>query len=204
MPQPSLRILCALAWLFAILAPLTLAAGILIPWSNRIAQLDRQIATSEEQLIRYRRLVQTLPALKDELERVRNNETFKEFYFHAPTPALAGAQLQTQVQGIVTAAKGRLVSTQPLPEESRQDPPTVRVRTQIQGTTEALLDVLHQLEQARPFLFVEQVSVRSAARAQAPDAGDRARFARRMPTNPAGELTVRLDIFGFALAGGDL
>ncbi|AFL74778.1 type II secretion system protein GspM [Thiocystis violascens] len=201
MPKPSSKIFCAILWTMAILIPLLALAGILIPWANQLASLDRRIETGEEQRVRYRRLVNTLPRLKEELASVRGNDAFKEFYFKAPTPALAGAQLQSQVQEIVTAAKGRLISTQLLPAEKDQDPPSVRVRTQIQGTTETLLDVLHQLEQARPFLFVEQVSVRSSARPQLPAQDARSRLARRMPTNPAGELTVRLDIFGFALAG---
>jgi general secretion pathway protein M len=200
--KPSPGIFCATAWVVAILVPLTLLAGIMIPWANQLARLDQRIATSEEQLVRYRRLVQSLPGLKAELEQVRTNDAFKEFYFKAPTPSLAGAQLQSQVQEIVTSAKGRLVSTQLLPEEKNQNPPSVRVRTQIQGTTEVLLDVLHQIEQARPFLFVEQVSVRSSARPQLPAQETPGRLTRRAPTNPAGELTVRLDIFGFALAGG--
>ena len=202
MPKPSSRIVCAVLWTMAILIPLLALAGILIPWANQLASLDRKIETGEEQRVRYRRLVNTLPRLKEELASVRGNEAYQEFYFKAPTPALAGAQLQSQVQDIVTSAKGRLISTQLLPAEKDQDPPSVRVRTQIQGTTETLLDVLHQLEQARPFLFVEQVSVRSSARPQLPAQDARGRLARRMPTNPAGELTVRLDIFGFALAGG--
>ena len=203
MPNPSSRVFCILMWVVVITVPLMILAGIMIPWANKLSSLEQRISTSEDQLTHYRRLVQTLPRLKDELERVRNNTSFKEFYFKAPTPALAGAQLQRQVQEIVTAAKGRLVSTQILPEEKSEDPPRVRVRTQIQGSTEALLDVLYQIEQARPFLFVEQLSVRSSARPQLPEQNLRGRFARRLPANLAGDLTVRLDILGFALAGGD-
>ncbi|TCT18996.1 type II secretion system protein GspM [Thiobaca trueperi] len=190
------KIVCALVWLLLVMVPLLLLAGILLPWTNQIAELNERIATGEDQLARYRRLLQTLPGLQAELEQVRSNDAFKAFYFSAPTPALAGAQLQSQVQTIVTAAKGSLVSTQLLPEEKSENPPRVRVRTQIQGSTETLLDVLHQIEQARPFLFVEQLSIRSSARPDLPGGP------RRMPRSPTGELTVRLDIFGFALGGG--
>ncbi len=190
------KIVCALVWLLLVMVPLLLLAGILLPWTSQIAELNERIATGENQLARYRRLLQTLPGLQAELEQVRSNDAFKAFYFSASTPALAGAQLQSQVQTIVTAAKGSLVSTQLLPEEKSENPPRVRVRTQIQGSTETLLDVLHQIEQARPFLFVEQLSIRSSARPDLPDGP------RRMPRSPTGELTVRLDIFGFALGGG--
>jgi len=77
----------------------------------------------------------------------------------------------------------------------------VRIRTQIQGSTDTLLNVLYEIEQARPFLFVDQVSVRSSARPDMPAQVLPGRRARRPPVNQGGELTVRLDIFGFALGG---
>ena len=144
----------------------------------------------------------TLPTLRAELEQVKANEDFKAFYFDAPTPALAGAELQRKVQDVVTAAKGRLISTQLLPEQPNEHPPKVRLRIQIQGSTDTLLDVLYAIEQARPFLFIDQVSVRSSARPDQPEQRRvRGRSIRRPAVNAAGELTVRLDIFGFALGG---
>lgn len=196
-PKPPHKIVCVLVWMVLVTTPILLLVGIALPWTNQLTSLNESISTSEDQLARYRRLVQTLPALNAELEQVRHNDAFKAFYFNAPTPALAGAQLQSQVQTIVTAAKGSLISTQLLPEEKSETPPRVRVRTQIQGSSETLLDVLHQIDQARPFLFVEQLSIRSSARPNMP-----AMQGRRMPRYPNGELTVRLDIFGFALGGG--
>ena len=101
----------------------------------------------------------------------------------------------------MTAASGRLISTQLLPEEKEQHPPRVRIRTQIQGSTDTLIDILYEIEKARPFLFVDQVSVRSSARPELPQQVGRARSVRG-GVDPGGELTVRLDIFGFALGGG--
>jgi general secretion pathway protein M len=197
---PSKRY-CLVVWTVALLLPALLLATIAVPWFGQVQRLDAEIAAADDQLQRLRRLIATLPGLRAELEQVRSNREFKAFYFDAPTPALAGAELQRQVQDIVTAAKGRLISTQLLPEERSEQPPRVRLRTQIQGSTETLLDILYQIEQARPFLFVEQLSVRSSARPDQPEQQIRGRAARRPPANEAGELTVRLDIFGFALGG---
>jgi general secretion pathway protein M len=197
----SPTIVCVLAWVLLLSLPLLAIGGLAIAWTSEMGTLSARIADSEDQLVRYRRLIRTLPELRAELERVRANESFKAFYFDAPTAALAGAELQRQVQDIVTAASGRLISTQILPGPPEESPPRVRVRTQIQGSTETLLDVLYDIEQARPFLFVDQVSVRSSARPRQPASDRRGRMIRRPPVNPAGELTVRLDIFGFTLGG---
>lgn len=187
---------CALVWAGLLILPLALIAGIASSWLMHVARLDESIAAREDQLLRFQRLIQTLPTLRQELAAVSDNQALKAFYFDAPTPALAGAQVQGKVQDIVSGANARLISTQLLPEQPGDTPPRVRVRTQIQGTTEALLEILYHLEEARPFLFVDQLSVRSSARPQQLD--PRRRTVRRRP-NTAGDLTIRLDIFGYAL-----
>ena len=189
---------CVLVWTAAVLLPALLIAAVAIPWLEQAGRLDTAIASGAEQLGRYQRLIATLPGLRAELEQVNSNQDFKAFYFDAPTPALAGATLQRTVQDMVTAARGRLISTQLLPEEKTEQPARVRLRVQIQGSTDTLLEILYQLEEARPFLFVEQVSVRSSAR---PDAPTSAGPVRRPPAVEIGELTMRLDVFGFALGG---
>jgi general secretion pathway protein M len=190
---------CTLAWIALIAVPLLVVGTLAAVWTSEFSRLATSIADSEDQLARYRRLIGTLPDLRAELEQVQANESFKAFYFDAATPALAGAELQRTVQDVVTAANGRLISTQILPGPPEETPPRVRVRTQIQGSTETLLDVLHALEQARPFLFVDQLSIRSSARPALPEADPSGRALRRPPSNPAGELTMRLDVFGFTL-----
>ncbi len=195
---------CVLLWSGVVLILVAVLAGLILPWRSQMTELEQRLANSTDQLQRYQRLVATLPQLKAELAALNNNDAQQVFYFQAATPALAGAQLQTRVQDIVTAAQGRLVSTQLLPAESRQDPPQVKVRTQIQGTTATLVDILRQLQQVRPLLFVERLSVRSSARADLPPPPGRLpnQLSRaRPPTNPAGELTLQLDIFGLALTG---
>lgn len=201
-PASRSRTFCILAWILTLLVPLLILTAIFAPWASKMAELDARIATSQDQLVRFRRLIQSRPVLEAELEQVRSNDAFKAFYFNAPTQALAGAELQSQVQNIVNVAQGRLISTQLLPQEKGADPPRVRVRTQIQGTSESLLEILYQIEQARPFLFVERLSVRSSARPSLPNRGVGRRPTRRIPVRPAGELTLRIDIFGYALGGG--
>lgn len=205
MVKPA-RPFCLIAWGIAVLLPVLLVTAVALPWLDHLNDLDSAIARSEDQLVRYRRLVATLPLLRAEIDEVNANDDFKAFYFEAPTPALAGAELQRKVQDIVTGAGGRLISTQLLPEQADEHPPRVRVRTQIQGSTETLLDCLYEIEQSRPFLFIDQVSVRSSARPAQPARVVRGRRIRRPAVNQAGELTVRLDLFGFALgakAGGE-
>jgi general secretion pathway protein M len=192
---------CAVAWTMLVLVPLLALAAVVLPWFGRVGALNESIAAAEDQLLRYRRMVATLPTLRAELDKVNNNQEFRAFYFSASTPALAGAELQRKVQDIVSESQSRLISTQLLPEEQDEQPARVRLRTQIQGSTDGLLQVLYRIEESRPFLFVEQVSVRSSARPELPEQVGGARPVRRGTVSEAGELTVRLDIFGFTLPG---
>jgi general secretion pathway protein M len=187
-----------LAWFAAILIPAGLLLGIGWPWQQRMAELNAQTDAVKDQIRHYQRLLSTIPRLRAELERERNNEEIKAFYFDAPTAALAGAQLQGTIQEMVQAAGARLVNSQFLPAEPNEQPSRVRMRAQIQGDTDALLDVLYSIEQARPFLFVDQLSVRSTTRRER---RDRRQRGNSPPLQIKHELTIRLDAFGYALGG---
>ncbi len=187
---------CLLAWSAAILIPGAILVGIGLPWHQRMTELESETESVVNQIKRYERLIATIPRLKAELDRERNNQEIRAFYFDAPTAALAGAQLQSTIQEMVQAAGARLINTQFLPAEPNEQPPRVRIRAQIQGDTNAMLDVLYSIEHARPFLFVDQLSVRSTSRRERrvrrPGAND-------SPAETKRELTIRLDVFGYAL-----
>jgi general secretion pathway protein M len=195
---------CAGLWAATVLVPVLIIVALMLPWSNHLMALDERLVRSQDQLQSYRRLVATLPALQAELEAAQANDDYKAFYFDAQTTALAGARLQSEVQDIVRGAGARPISTQVLPINKEEQPPRVRIRTQLQGTTDALLEVLYSIEAARPFLFVDQMSIRSTTpRATPTRRSSRRVVRRRQPQAQVGQLTVRLDIFGYALGGGD-
>jgi len=194
------RLSCVLAWGLVLLIPSLLALALALPWWQRVQGLDEQLASATDQFVRYQQLIATLPGLRAELEREQANDDFKAFYFDAETPALAGARLQSEVQDVVRAAGARPISTQILPADKDEQPQRVRIRTQLQGTTEQLLDVLFRVEQARPFLFVDQMSIRSTTPRARPRRRSSRRAVRRSSAQArVGQLTVRLDIFGYSL-----
>jgi len=181
--------ICVLAWLGMLAVPVALVFAIGWPWLEQVGALERELASLDERMVRHQGLLRTLPGLRAELEQVSSNQDVKNFYFDAKTSALAGAELQRQVKKMVESAGGEVKSTQLLPSPKDEQPPRMRVRTQIQGLTDALLEVLYRIEQARPFLFVEKLSVRAPPR-------------QRRPKHPGvrqGLLTVRLDVFGYTL-----
>jgi general secretion pathway protein M len=189
---------CILALSALVLLPLVIAGFIAMSWLEEMNRLDDAIEADLDRLVRYERLVATLPALRAALEEEKADDSYKAFYFDAETPNIAGAQLQSEVQEMVRAAGARPVSTQILPGDENEDPPRVRVRIQLQGTTDQLFDVLYRVESARPYLMIDQLSVRSQARSNR-NFGRRSVRRSREPDDQ-GQLTVRLDIFGYFLS----
>ncbi|NBC49503.1 MAG: general secretion pathway protein GspM [Gammaproteobacteria bacterium] len=188
---------CLIAWSLLLLLPLTLVAAVGIPWWSERDELSRRIADDRDQIQRYQRIVATLPMLREELARERTNDDFKAFSFDEATPALAGAALQRRVQEMIRAVDARPISAQILPTQEGDSPPRVRLRVQIQAQTDQLLDLLFRLEEARPFLFVDQMSIRASTRRvrRVTRGGSRGGSS----ATPEDQLTVRLDIFGYSL-----
>jgi general secretion pathway protein M len=188
---------CLAVLVAIVFVPLALATLVGLVWLERMQTLESGIQGDLDRLQRYQRLVATLPALRQALAEEQSNDAFKAYYFDADTPAIAGAQLQREVQDMVRNAGARPVSAQVLPSDEQDDPPRVRVRIQLQGTTEQLFDVLYRVESARPFLLIDQLSIRSQARSNQRRGRQRVRGAPRPAQQD--QLTVRLDIFGYFL-----
>lgn len=191
------RSTCNLMLVMIVLLPISVVLIVGLGWFSKLQTLDDNIDRDLARLQSYRGIAASLPALRQALDAEQSNDAFKAFYFDADTPGLAGAQLQTQVQEMVRTAGARPISTQILPTDDEDEPPRVSVRIQLQGTTDQLFDLLYRIESARPFLLVDQLSIRSQARS---NVSVRQRARRRPAVNENQEqLTVRLDIYGYFL-----
>jgi general secretion pathway protein M len=105
--------------------------------------------------------------------------------FHAETPALAGAELQNQLNGLVAAEGGMLLSSafRDLPANGPLTPIAVTVR--VRSPMEALLKILHGLENRSPVLLVESVNVQARLQGGGPQ------------RESDGDLEVELEVLAF-------
>ncbi|MCF7993811.1 MAG: type II secretion system protein M [Chromatiaceae bacterium] len=181
-----------------LLLPLIVVALVAEMWLRQISDMDNGIQADAERLERYQRLVATLPNLRVAITDAQSNDSFKIYYFDADTQPIAGAQVQREVQDMIRQAGARPVSAQVLPGNDQEVPPRVRLRVQFQCTTDQLFDLLYRAESARPFLIVDQMSIRSQARS-----GQQVNLNRRRQSPIADNqelLTVRLDLFGYFMS----
>ncbi|HJR69799.1 MAG TPA: type II secretion system protein GspM, partial [Gammaproteobacteria bacterium] len=105
--------------------------------------------------------------------------------FHADTAALAGADLQKQLDSLVAAEGGKVLSSafRDLTADGSLTPIAVTVR--LRCSMEALLRILHGLENRPQVLFVENLSVQARQRADRPQRQE------------DGDLEVEIDVVGF-------
>jgi general secretion pathway protein M len=109
--------------------------------------------------------------------------------FHGDTPALAGAELQNQLNALIAAEGGKLLSAgfRESTDDGALTPLAVTVR--LRCSMDALLRILHGLENRTPVLFIETLTVQSRRRGGGPP--------RRQED---GELDVEIDVVGYLAA----
>ncbi|HYD31047.1 MAG TPA: type II secretion system protein GspM [Azospirillaceae bacterium] len=144
------------------LVMLAITLGIVRPVAGLVAASQEEAVLLQTRLEGYRRVIARRAEIERALtEREDRQETGGDYLVGA-TSALAAADLQRRVAEIAARRGGRIASQLALPE--REDDGFKRIATQarLSASAEALRDLLHDIEQGRPRLLVEGLSVRAA------------------------------------------
>lgn len=180
----------------AVLALLLLAGHrlIVMPVMDRYAENARQIAHRNELLQRYRRLAAMQPELAERFEQSGGQAGSGIPYWDAESDALAIATLQDHASETIAIHGGEVVSMQAVDADEPVDVPPLRrtmLTLRLSATTNQLATILHEMETAEPYLFVDRLMVTSG---RSRTGGNR--FGKeddaRDPT-----LDVRMDVFGY-------
>ncbi len=150
-------------------------------------QLYRQsIAQSKALLVKYRRIGAGLRDLRKELEELPKRQATQGVYLHGASDALAAAELQNHVKGIVTSTGGELRSTQILPIRNEEKFTRIAIRVQMRGRIDTLQKMFYILEAGKPFVFIDNFDIRR-------------RKVRRRQNEPERDvkLDVRFDLYGY-------
>ena len=176
-----------------LLAAVALALGVLLlPIVLLHMHYDDAIASTTDRLQRYRRVAAQAPEFRNALDAMREKDG-RRFFLKNTAPNLAGAELQELVRSAIEGNGGRITTSQnPAPKgEGRFKQITVNM--QFFATTPNLQKVLHALEIQRPYLVVENITLRplNAFRGFKPGPGQEP------------EINVQLDVVAFAFAEPD-
>ena len=183
--SPWLRRSAAVTILLALL--FAVVTGVILPIvdeydANRSAA-DMMRATAA----RLQRAQRDLPALRAELEALKQQPVAQAGLLQGANESLIAAQLQSRIKALVESARGELKSTQILPGRDESNFRRIAIRSQMAISIVGLQRVLYELESASPFLFLDNIDIRAR-----PVQRQRERGA------PDGVLEVRFDVFGYA------
>ena len=155
-PAQSRRLAIGLA----VAAVVAIIAAIGIPVWLLHRHYAESLAEMSDKHERYRRIAATRPEVARQIEALRSKDT-RRFFLRSGAPAFSAAEAQEVVRALVESSGGRLISMQQptVKEEGRYRQVTVNV--QITANVFAMRKILHAIETNTPFLFVDNLVVRS-------------------------------------------
>jgi general secretion pathway protein M len=170
-------------------AVILVVAIIALPMWLAHRHYDVALADATNRLDRYGRIFATRPSVVKQLEAIRGKET-RRYFLRSGGASLSAAEAQEAVRGLIESSGGRLITMQApvAKEEGRYRLITANV--QLQANIFALRKILAAIETNVPFLFVDNLTVRS----QVPG-----NFRPQPGQEP--EMFVQFDVSGYALTG---
>ncbi len=82
-----------------------------------------------------------------------------EAFLSAPTPGLAGAQLQSYLQQVANSQHATLISSGIESTRHEDQPDSIRVQVTFDANLQALQTILYRLESGTPYTFVDSLIV---------------------------------------------
>jgi hypothetical protein len=167
-------------------------ALLLAPFLLLHRHYDLAIDSALDRLERYRRVSAQAPEYQKALEALRSKNG-RRFYLKNTAANLAGAELQELVRAAVENNGGRITTIQITTPREDGRVRQIGVNLQLFATTPNLQKILYAIETQQPYVVVDNLTVRplNAFRGFKPAPG----------AEP--EVSVLLDVSGFALAEGD-
>ncbi len=155
-------------------------------------RLQQSIDQSQRLLAKYRKLEAARAGLEADIAELKTRDLRDGDYLAAASETLAGAEIQSRVKALFERVGAEQRSVQSLAPEIVDGLVRVTVRTQFTAETDALYQLLYQLETEAPLLFVDNLDIRRKQSRRR-----RRREASQAQPDAAGALDVRMDLFGY-------
>jgi general secretion pathway protein M len=148
---------------------------------------EQKLEGLNDRLARYERVAASRGELTRRLEQMRALDG-RRFYLKNAGPALAAGEIQELEKSLIETNGGRLASMQIQQPKDEGAFRRVAVNVQVLGSIGAIQRILLALERSEPFLFVDNLNVRSLSADAARDAA-----------TPEAGLVVQFDLIGYAI-----
>lgn len=178
-----------LSWAILLMLMMLIIAIFIAPAVILRQDLNGRVGELELQLNKFKTAGQGLEQLQQQIDQMNKAHANTGDFLEEKSPALAAADLQQHIKGVIEAHQGNLVSAQPVNETGQELFPKVTVKIHMRGNINTLQKSLYQLESSRPRLFINNIVIQkrnpAAARANQKDAD---------------LLEVRLDVSGYVFS----
>lgn len=147
-----------------VLAAIWLAIGepLLAAYSDGADELDRRAALAA----RMSDLAGSLPELQREATAQSADTTPKNATLEGASDAVAGATLESLVEGMSNSAGGHLTSTEALPAEQVGAYRRVSLRVTVDATWPVLIKLMQAIERATPRMFIDDLQIHAQPAAE--------------------------------------
>jgi hypothetical protein len=132
-----------------------------LPLLDAYQARSQAIEDTERTIRRYRNLLAQEPALRAFSERYASQRPLAPLLLPGGNPALSGAALQQQLQDLAGQHDVRVLSLRVRQTEEDGLFERIAVEARMQSDITGLRDLLYDIEQSEPYLFVENLAVRS-------------------------------------------
>lgn len=161
-------------------------------WGLLTSYLESQSSLTqlEKMQARYDQAIGSEGSLRQRLEDLQGAEVKSDALLSGESVALVGAQLQARLKQIIREAGGRLETTQMLSSEQDASLEKIMVRASMSVSTKTLQKILYVLETQRPYLFIDQLDIKTFIQRRAVDKAQ------------TESLKVTIDFYGYRKLGG--
>jgi len=165
-------------------------AALVSPLLQLHADREEEISQLRERLERLHKVAAELPQLRTTLSEAKKDSAPHDLLLVGESEAVAGANLQSMVKDIFTAAGTEMTSAESLPSSVQGGFRRIGIRTIVVADYDIVVNVLKAVADARPLLFVDNVEIHT----EEMDIG------RTVP-NKSWTLNVALEIYGYRASG---
>jgi general secretion pathway protein M len=169
---------------------------LLVPLGHFYIEKNKKIESLQQQLSRFEYLIANEGKINDELKRIDDLGSEGDLFLSGSKKSIASANLREFINEAVKRSGGQLVSSQDYESDAVPSATAIGLRLQVSGEAQNLVDFLHEIESARPIIFIDDLSVSSSS--------FRVRSSRssriKDPPKNRSSLDVRMDVVGY-LAG---
>ena len=163
---------------------------VVMPGISHYQEMREDIAAKQYQVQRYGQIIDSLPALKKSVAELDRTRPLQPYLLDGDNRALAAANLQTRLQRIADNEGVKIVSLRVRDSETDGPFERIPVDVHLQSTLEPLHKVLLELENSRPVLFTESLSIQT-----------RVQRRTRRGSRTSDELDARITLYGLRSPG---